>query len=540
MRKYVIWIAALLVISGCATPTHRRDRNPEPIIRVGLLENRDEVYFMVGGPFSIFRPDGRFLGKSARGNRWKARIIQADSAEFEYRLRYWMTSDHKLAFEKSHELAKKNLRPQILEVPSPVNRWRIKPLERVVYHVVLWETFRTRKQAEVRKRELASRVGLEIMEIEKKPAGGTIEISCLDFPLSYRFPSGSLIVTDRFALLDVPVGEGFHWADTLNLVYRGKLQFLINRHKKLTAVNVLPIETYLRGVVPAEMNPGFPLEALKAQAVAARSQVLEKIARNHAHEDFDICATVHCQVYRGLVRESETSNQAVRETTGMVIFSGEKILDAVYSGVCGGHTEDNENIWSGNPQVALRGIFDGKGRPDLLNGMLRNEDRVRRWIDSKPPVYCNTLNGDVPTALDYTKKYFRWQETLSRESLEQSIRNVTGETFGQLKDLRVLERGVSGRVIRLQVVGTERTFELDRELMIRKALKRETLYSTCFVIEKQPGENGLPDSFTFRGAGWGHGVGMCQTGAAGMALKGMPFDKILKHYYQGIKIGAVY
>ncbi|MDQ7053497.1 MAG: SpoIID/LytB domain-containing protein [candidate division KSB1 bacterium] len=540
MRRQFIWMIGLIALIGCSNPTHRRDRNPEPIIRVGLLENRDEIYFMVGGPFSIFRADGRFVAKSARGTKWKARIVRSDSAVFEYRLRYWMTADHKLAFEKSHELAEKHLRPQILEMPSPVNRWRIKPLERVIYHVVLWETFPTRQAAEARKRELAARVGLEIMEMVKKPAGGIIEIASTEFPLSYRFPSGSLIITDRFALLDVPVGEGFHWADTLNLVYRGKLQFLINRNNKLTAVNVLPIETYLRGVVPAEMNPGFPLEALKAQAVAARSQVLEKIARNQAHEDFDICATVHCQVYRGLVRESESSNQAVRETSGMVLFFGDKILDAVYSGVCGGHTENNESMWAGNPQPALRGIFDGKGRPDLLDGMLRSEERVRRWIDSKPPVYCNTLDDDIPTALDYTKKYFRWQETLKREELEASIRKATGQLFGQLQDLQVVERGVSGRATRLRVIGTGATFDIDRELTIRRALKEKTLYSTCFVIEKHNGTNGLPASFTFRGAGWGHGVGMCQTGAAGMALQGMTFDQILKHYYQGVKIGAVY
>ncbi|RMD94252.1 MAG: SpoIID/LytB domain-containing protein, partial [Calditrichaeota bacterium] len=421
-----------------------------PLLRVGLLQHQNQVYFMVGGPFSIFRKDGKFIVRVLKGHRWRADIIDIKPAVIEYRLRYWMTSDHKLAFEKSHELAEKNLRPEILQFAAGNARWKLTRLRKMIYHVVLWRIFDTREAAEAMQKQLAAKVHLEVMPVTKVPAGGTIEITNLESGKRWRFPSGSRIVTDRFALLNVPVGEGFHWENRRDEVFRGNLELLIDQEKKLTAVDELPLESYLRGVVPSEMHANFPLEALKAQAIAARSQVLVNAGRKHLDEDFDVCATVHCQVYSGMMKEAKSTDRAIKETAGLVLFSQSQIVEGVYSGVCGGQTENNENVWNGNPMPHLRGVFDGEGPPGLLDNYLQDEARLRRWIAKRPPVFCNNLEAQVPEAMVYTRKYFRWQQTETRLALSGYIRQATGENFGQLKDILPLERGVSGRLRRIR------------------------------------------------------------------------------------------
>ena len=537
---------ALVLIAGCVLAACSGTRYPyvdragNPIIRVGLLENRSELFILVGESFSLYSPKGRFIRRIVKGHRWRATIKEAKPARLRFHLRYWMTSDHKLAFEKAHELSEKNLPADIIEQDLPSNRWKIPALMKKIYHVVLRQPFKTRQEAEAKKKELARKVHLEIMEIVDEPAGGLIEVAGLDTDQRFEIESGSQIVVDRFALKNIPVGEGFHWANVADQVYRGNLELLINTRGLLTAVNVLPIESYLQGVVPSEMRPDFPLEALKAQAIAARSQVLVKVGRQHLNQGYDVCATVHCQVYSGMMRESEQSTKAIKQTAGLVLFAGDRILDAVYSGVCGGHTENNENVWSGNQVPQLRGIFDGRGSPDLLKGLLQQETYFRKWVTGNPPVYCNTVDGDIPEALRYTQKYFRWHVQVERPRLEAFIRKATGEHFGVLQDLVVLERGVSGRIKKLQVVGSLKTFVIEKDLNIRKALSETTLYSSAVIIEKEMDANGLPVTFRFYGAGWGHGVGMCQTGAARMAYDGKKVEEILHHYYRGARIAPAY
>jgi SpoIID/LytB domain protein len=193
------------------------------------------------------------------------------------------------------------------------------------------------------------------------------------------------------------------------------------------------------------------------------------------------------------------------------------------------------------PRPYLRGIFDGNGRPDLLGNSLTDENTLLRWVTTRPGVYCNTLQGEIPAAMEYTKKYFRWEVNSSRQELQDLIRKRTGEDFGDLQDLVPLERGVSGRLMRLRVVGTKKIFEINRELAIRQALADKTLWSACFAIQKSGlDRNRLPTGFKILGAGWGHGVGMCQTGAAIMALRGQNFLQILQHYYTDVKLDKEY
>ncbi|MBN1664341.1 MAG: SpoIID/LytB domain-containing protein, partial [Deltaproteobacteria bacterium] len=288
----------------------------------------------------------------------------------------------------------------------------------------------------------------------------------------------------------------------------------------------------VEGVIPSEMPSGFPLEALKAQAVAARGKVLGAWGVIHQTDPYDVCARVHCQVYSGLSKCDPRTTRAARETAGIVMYSDGKMVDAIFCGVCGGHTEDVDLAWGGKAYDYLKGTFDG---PNSMKkyGPLHIEENARRWIDDNPEVFCNANQHTVPAALDYTKKYFRWEVRLTPDEIRNALSKRKIE-IGDVLDLIPLERGVSGRIIRLKVVGSEGERIIRGELNIRQALSTTTLWSSCFYVRQEDCQ------FILKGAGWGHGVGMCQTGAAIMALGGKKFHEILKHYYRSVELKRLY
>jgi SpoIID/LytB domain protein len=281
------------------------------------------------------------------------------------------------------------------------------------------------------------------------------------------------------------------------------------------------------------------MEALKAQAVAARSEALAKFGKRHQGQPFDLCADVHCQVYSGLSEQSARTNRAVKETRGKVLWKDGQICDAVYSASCGGHTEHNDKAWGGNPVSYLRGTYDGTNRIRRF-GSLSREKNVEQWINDYPrEAHCNTTYGRVPNSLNYTKKYFRWEVAYTQDELRSVLERSQNRTVGPVRDLIPMNRGVSGRVTRLKVAGLNGNYIIEGELRIRKALSESTLWSSCIYIQKY-GYGTIPNEFVIRGAGFGHGVGMCQTGAAMMALKGKKYERILRYYFQGVKIQRIY
>jgi SpoIID/LytB domain protein len=339
---------------------------------------------------------------------------------------------------------------------------------------------------------------------------------------------------------EVPVGIGYHWEhQEESRSYSGTIQIGLDNDGQLAVINILPIEKYLSGVVPSEMPSGFPLEALKAQAVSARSKTLANLGLVHRNDPFDVCADVHCQVYSGLTNRSASAERAVMETAGLVLWKDHKICDAIYGSVCGGHGEDSDKAWGAQPKSYLQGRYDGP-HPLKRYGSLSSEERARLWIDNNPPAYCNTTQGWTLDAMEYTKKYFRWEIILKQDEVKNSLQSFAGKDLGTVLDLMPLERGVSGRITKMRIVCEKDTLIVQGELNIRKALSSSTLWSSCFYALKRTNADGIPAEFVLKGAGWGHGVGMCQTGAATLALKGEPFDQILKYYFSGIRIRRIY
>ncbi len=345
----------------------------------------------------------------------------------------------------------------------------------------------------------------------------------------------------RVAIKGVPVGEGYAYERYENRLFRGSMEFMVDRAGKVTAVNIVSLDDYLCSVVPSEMRGDFPLEALKAQAVAARTMVLCSLGSRHPNDPFEVCADVHCQVYGGVTAERDTSSVAVRATAGKVLTYEGQLCEVVYSSVCGGHTENNEHVWQGAPQPYLRGVLDIEEGATLVGRYdLSREDLLRRWIDSRPAVFCNVGGGAPAPGFGYALESFRWEVRLPADELRRTVIAATGQDPGQVLELVPGERGVSGRLVRVQVRGSTRTVTVTRELAIRKALADPPLRSACFVVDKEQGPGGQV-VFRLRGAGSGHGVGMCQTGAAMMALRRhKSYRQILAHYFTGAEITRLY
>jgi len=539
MKKSFLFVVCCLLFAvfSCGLPPSQRYTVKKATVRIGLLEYQDSVAVVVPQKYTLQDSKDNALKNNLQGGRWLLTFVNRDQAKSEYRLLVAATHDRREAFNWLHRLSDGGVLPELVEKKSEATDHGSEDAPPIAYQIFVRENFKTYEAAVERRKQLASRFETEVAEFVTKPAKGVLVLRNLDTNQRLETESSVIVQADRLTIPEVTVGDGFHWEGKERQIYRGAMEFAVDPSGKLTVINILPVEVYLAGVVPAEMHSDFPVEALKAQAVAARSEVFFRLGTRHLTEGFDLCADTHCQVYSGITRENENTTRAVAATAGMIMKRDGQIVEAVYHAVCGGQTEDNESIWNGTAQPHLRAVFDGAGRSDVLGNTLTTPERVIKWIDSKPPVYCNTLEKDFPKTLAYAQKYFRWEISMSRADLQKQITKVTGENFGDLVDAVPQQRGRSGRVTRLQITGTQKSFEIDSELMIRRALLSTTLWSSCFVVNKEM-RGTLPEKFIFRGAGWGHGVGLCQIGAGVMAARGKSFKEILQHYYRGVTIAA--
>jgi len=377
-----------------------------------------------------------------------------------------------------------------------------------------------------------------------------------------RSPSIKLTGQDKpmFSLFDVTIGGRFHWERTEEQTFQGDLILRPRKDGTITAINEIHLEDYLKSVISSEMSGVAPMEFLKAHAILSRSWILAALDCNRKteetskspvkttdgevirwydreeHDLFDVCADDHCQRYHGITKiVSKQAEEAVRKTRGMTITYQGKICDARYSKACGGITENFDTTWNDKQVPYLRSISDSSGphRP------IETEEEASAWFLSNPDAYCNTqdegLLGKILPDFDRkTKGFFRWTIEYSRRELEEILQAKSGFDFGTLQEIVPLHRGPSGRIYRLKIVGSKSSIVVGKELEIRRWLSRTHLYSSAFVVTVEAGR------FTFHGAGWGHGVGLCQIGAAVMATKGFSAEKILKHYFRGVEIQKVY
>ena len=373
-----------------------------------------------------------------------------------------------------------------------------------------------------------------------------------------------------FTLYNVSIGIQFHWERKENQTFAGTLKLIVE-DGKITAINRVPVEEYLISVISSEMSATSSLELLKAHAVVSRSWLFAQMEKRHAqnnqshnffsfsrndnefirwydredHTLFDVCADDHCQRYQGITRASNPIvKEAVYSTRGQVLMNGKELCDARFSKCCGGLTEEFPTCWEEKDMPYLQAFRDTDTHqadcPDLTV-----ETEAEKWIRTSPESFCHTDNKRVLSQIlnDYdqeTTQFYRWEVNYTQQEIAHLIREKRKEDFGEIIDLIPVQRGKSGRLCKLKIVGTLKTMTIGKELEIRRSLSSSHLYSSAFVVEKENYENNIPQQFKLIGAGWGHGVGMCQIGAAVMGEKGYVYNQILMHYYRGAAIKKLY
>jgi stage II sporulation protein D len=384
------------------------------------------------------------------------------------------------------------------------------------------------------------------------------------------------VETASFDLIDVVIGINFHWERKENQRFKGALKLIVE-NEQLTAINHISVENYLTSVISSEMSATASDELLKAHAVISRSWLLhpmqESRAKNQeprpktefktvncqlstvnytkwyerdAHTHFDVCADDHCQRYQGITRASTAAvEKAIEATRGEVLMFEDKICDARFSKSCGGASETFENCWAPEHYPYLTKVIDNPTAPEGFELDLTVEVNAEKWIRQSPEAFCNTTDKKVLAQVlnnydQETTDFYRWKVNYPQTELSELLARRSGIDFGEIIDLIPVKRGESGRIIELNIVGTKRSIIVGKELEIRKWLSNSHLYSSAFVVDKTNLSNGIPQHFTLTGAGWGHGVGLCQIGAAVMGEKGYPYNEILLHYFRGAELKRMY
>ena len=374
-----------------------------------------------------------------------------------------------------------------------------------------------------------------------------------------------------FSLHEVTIGINFHWERKETQSFTGALKLTVDEGK-ITAINLLPVEDYLVSVISSEMSATSSLEFLKAHAVISRSWLFAQMEKRKAlvdkndhffsfiktdneyirwydredHTIFDVCADDHCQRYQGITKASNpTVLEAVKATSGEILMHDNQVCDARFSKCCGGITEEFEYCWEDKHIPYLKAVSDETVKTQTFIPDLTKEEEAERWIRTSPSAFCHTDDQKILSQIlnnfdQETTRFYRWKVCYSQDELAELIRKKTQTDYGQILDLIPIERGKSGRICKLKIVGSKKTLIIGKELEIRRTLSDTHLFSSAFVVDKDDIQDGIPQTFTLTGAGWGHGVGLCQIGAAVMGERGYTYNQILIHYYQGAEIRKIY
>ena len=501
------------------------DRRGVPLITVGIAEGLRQVVIEGAAPPRVW-PDGEGGSEVLGGKRWRVSIGRARAAKVEYFavLGRHLGTNMKHLRQQVALWKQRGIKAGMMEVGA-VFGVKGRVFDNRAY-LLTQGPYPTRALATSAARRQDKRHGLAkvhaVARLTRRPTA-RFEARDLAGTTRVRFQDAIWFAPSDGKRLRVVVPGGKPRA------YVGQVYVTVDRNGRLAVVNAVPADNMLAGLVPAEIFPSAPLAALRAQAVAARGELLAKIGTRHLEDPYLLCSTVHCQVYAGAGHEHPRTTSAITATRGLVLMRKDgHLVDTVYSAVCGGHTEHNENVWPSTPDENLRGHLDApRGVPafeSFAGGI--SSAQLERWLALRGDSWCARARVNA--------NRYRWQVTLSAAKLARLLRPLG---VGRVKSIRVTRRGVSGRANLVQISGTRGVHTLRGELKIRRTLGG--LNSSMFVVKPAPGGGATP-AFNFVGGGWGHGVGMCQTGAIGMAKGGKGHLQILKHYYPSSTLQPLY
>lgn len=500
------FVAALLV---CAIGAADTLGNAEVSVR--LMEGEKTVSVHSSGPIVVSSEGAQSILPTGT-YAFSFRKVRPARQAFHLFAKTFQPSQQKEEKAYLKQWRAKGFRPEVVVMGRVLKTRSGKVLDSRVHWISIF-------QAETEAGALAKKAQLEAQKqwtwmraVRAEPGRGVIRVKSA-FGKTYGPYRAPLRIESAKPISIDNVDVGF-WEDRRSRQqYRGILELHIDPQGRFELIERMAVETYLRGVLPAEMPASWPMDALKAQAVAARSEVIANLSLKHHLEGFDFCNVEHCRAYLGSAAGVRSTDEALSTTRGEILLDGTRIIPAVFSSTCGGWTENNDTVWFGPADASLRGVpdSDSKRRPG---------DALKQWISEPAQAFCD---GD--------ENYFRWRRSFSEQELSKLV-NLR-HAVGRIQRIELGDRGVSGRLKWVKIVGSKKTETIRKELPIRQAFGG--LPSALFMVEVQRGKRS-PKRFAFVGGGRGHGVGLCQNGAKGMAGQGIVYTKILGHYFLGSRV----
>ncbi|OPX34967.1 hypothetical protein B1H10_02330 [candidate division KSB1 bacterium 4484_188] len=523
---------------------HLQDRNGEPVFRIGIIENQEYLDFRVDGTFSIYDGAGNLLNSKIKSNlKWRVKISESRPGSEVFHLILFESYNYERA-QKQLEIARQVDPETVIEVLGGDIYLADRKINNNTKYILVSGTYQNKLAAKKECKRFEPEFNPTVMKETVKQPRGLLEFFDAEYDHSGETKTSFKIVPQKVEtkthLYNIKSYDEILQKERYeDRVYNGSIEFRMDNRGKLMVISEIPLESYLKRVIYSEIGTDLPVEFIKSLAIVSRSEVLARVNHKHLGDPFDMCDWGHCLRYYGQDFNDENIETAVEETRGQVIYTDKNICNAFFNLICGGHTEDASGVWEIDETSQNHAKFDGKKQPKEF-AHLEDEDTVRKWILTRPDAYCNLFGRQVPKSLEQYKKYFRWEVDYTRKELEDIIRKKTGEDIGVLFDIVPIQRGRSGRLKEIELIGSLKNYRIRDELKIRESLSRDYLESSCFIIEKELDDVGTPITFNFIGAGQGHGVGMCKTGAAVMALEGYKWRDILKHYFESCHIESIY
>ncbi len=483
-------------------------------IRIGFLHNRRNLKVKFKGNYSVSGLEGRVTDRTVAGRSYELNLLDSVPAEHQ-----WYEKLDTFFDITKMESYRQKYDPDEISTRTVKAGKKIGLSDNFEYWIM--------KKAPDMSGKIYPSGDFRYKKLVKKEADGEIGFS------GARYRKKIVFIPENrncsFSVEGVRVGIDFHWDHTEDLEYSGGLEVMIDNSGGLTAINIVDLEDYLASVNSSEMRNDNNIEMLKAQTVAARSTVLATMGKHHFEEGFDLCSDDHCQCYQGIGKISELSLRVAEETKGEVLMFDSRFADARYSKICGGVTERYSACWEDRDLPYLASFYDRHNGEEVVSEMSENETRT--FIDNtENDCFCNTFRHKLPKSLSFCKDLFRWEVSVSIVDIEKNLKIKFGKEIGEIKNIEAVQRGRSGRIINLIVSGSDGVVIIGKELNVRRLLSDTHLPSSAFYITRDH------ECFILKGAGWGHGVGLCQIGAQIMGESGYDYKQILKHYYRGASV----
>jgi len=521
-----------------------KESDNEPLMRIALFESQDFLDLKIMGEFSVADENGNMLINPVTSElKWRVKIKDSKPGKEQFFIVLFESFQFELTEEKLKIAKKIDENVEIKRLGGNVY-FKDKKINNNVKYVLTYGYFPTEIEARKNFKRFQPEFVPYVEKTVVKQSQGHLEAFDAEYEYSAEAANAMKIIPSniqtKIKLFGIrsfePILQKYHHGD---LVFNGTMEFRFDNHGSLMGVSEVPLETYLKRVVFSEVGSDLPYEFLKSFAIVARSEAMARIGHVQLGAPYDYCNFGHSLRYMGIDYVDDNIDKAVEETRGQVLTTKDYIRDTPFHLVCGGHTEDASGLWGSLEKPFFIGRYDWDEKPKNFT-TLKNEKMAKKWIEDRPQVWCNLKGMKIPPALEKYKQSFRWEISYARRELEDIIRKRTGEDIGTLFDIFPLSRGNSGRLNEIELIGSLKNYRIRGQLNIREALAYDYLPSSCFIVEKELDDTGTPIMFNFIGAGQGHGVGLCKTGAAVMAHDEKKFDKILKHYFEDSTLSSIY